>query len=241
MSTPCPGLWSARRRAAPASRARAAESPPQVRAQENVVRAASWRWRVRTSQDAPGPGGASLSLPSRAATGGRRLSAPRSRGDTGPDDRRARCGLLPLPAPQGRRRASALTRCSAPSGGRGRSSRPSWGQSCWAWRAPPAAVSAAPRALGPWRGAPSGQAPGGAGGGTRKGARVAGSERYGPRQLRRTSAAREAGRGRGRRGRAPAQSGVRPRGGEVRTWPTQPAANRWGGRSRGGGGGTCGQ
>lgn len=240
MSTPCPGLWSARRRAAPASRARAAESPP---ASPSPGKRRPGRLLALARQDLPGRPWArrGLAVPSLPRRDRRppALGSPQPRRH-GPR-RPARCGLLPLPAPQGRRRASALTRCSAPSGGRGRSSRPSWGQSCWAWRAPPAAVSAAPRALGPSRGAPSGQAPGGAGGGTRKGARVAGSERYGPRQLRRTSAAREAGRGRGRRGRAPAQSGVRPRGGEVRTWPTQPAANRWGGRSRGGGGGTCGQ
>lgn len=88
--------------------------------------------------------------------------------------------VAPAPAPQGRRRAPVLTRCSAPSVGRGRSSRPSWGQSCWAWRAPPAAVSAAPRALGPWHGAPRSPAPGGAGGGTRKGALGAGSGSTGP-------------------------------------------------------------
>lgn len=49
----------------------------------------------------------------------------------------------------------ALTRRSAPSDGRGRRSRPSWGPSCWAWRAPPAAVSAASRTLGTWLAAPA--------------------------------------------------------------------------------------
>lgn len=48
----------------------------------------------------------------------------------------------------------ALTRRSAPSDGRGRRSGPSWGPSCWAWRTPPAAVSAASRALRPWLAAP---------------------------------------------------------------------------------------
>lgn len=89
-----------------------------------------------------------------------------SGGSTVPDGQRGR-GQLPAsgaastrtaPAPaEPRRRALALTRYSAPLGGRGRGrrSRPSWGPSCWALRAPPVAVSAAPRTLGPWRGAPA--------------------------------------------------------------------------------------
>lgn len=127
------------------------------------------------------------------------------------EPRRRRRARTPPTTPRCEPRA--LTRCSAPSGGRGRRSRPSWGRSCWAWRAPPAAVSAAPRAPGPWRGAPGGAAPGEAGGGTRKGTRGAGSQRRRPGQLRRTWAARGAGRGRGWRGRARSPASGPPRGG----------------------------
>lgn len=117
-----------------------------------------------------------------------------------------------------RRRALALTRCSAPLGGRGRRSRPSWGPSCWALRAPPVAVSAAPRTLGPWRGAPAAES-----------GRRWGRRRNAEGSARRTDRGtpvqptletwRRAGRGgagarpAGARGGARTESGVRPRGG----------------------------
>lgn len=93
-----------------------------------------------------------------------------------------------------RRAPRALTRRSAPSDGRGRRSRPSWGPSCWAWRAPPAAVSAASRALGPWLAAPHYAGPGCQAEWTaeRGRERAARDRRRRPRQLRGTWAARGA-------------------------------------------------
>lgn len=178
-----------------------------------------------------------------------RRHGARRQARSGPSPRARLCPRPPGPA-VGRR---ALTRCSAPSGGRGSRSRPSWGRSCWAWLAPPAAVSAAPRALGPSRGDPA------AGRGARWGWR---RNAEGRARRRDPGHARGAGQLRGtwwRAGRDGGTAGGNARGArtesrrQARGWrggrggtehgrsEAQRAANRRDGRSRGGGGGTCGQ
>lgn len=165
-----------------------------------------------------------------------RRHGPRRQARSGPSPRARLC---PRPAGPAVGR-NALTRCSAPSGGRGSRSRPSWGRSCWAWRAPPAAVSAAPWALGPWRGDPA--AGRGARWGRRRNAEGRTRRRDSEAWVRPTPRNLGGGLGgtgdtasgdaRGARTESRCQAWGRGCGGVVRTWPTRgPAGGQSAGRA----------
>lgn len=152
--------------------------------------------------------------PSRGGAGGWTPRPPLGAGAAGPPATRpplpARPPRAPGPHPRRPARSPAVVRLEADA-----AAAPVHLGARPAGHDAPAAVSAAPRALAPWR-APRSRAPGGAGG-ERGRARGAGPERRRSGRLRGTRAAR--GSGRRAAGGTPTPAGG-PRGGGVGTWPT---------------------
>lgn len=176
----------------------------QGRSERCLARGASRRQRVDTSRDAPGPGVASLSPPSRAAAGS---PGPPPPGPQRAPRRRAR----PSPAVV---RLQADAAAVADGASVHLETRPA------GHGAPPASVSSTPRALGPWRGPQGPQ--------VRRRRDAKGERGSGTEERSSANSANLGGAGGGARTESRRQAPQGRRGG-VRTWPTRGSGGPIGG------------